>query len=188
MARSRRKDYSNRLRFSRTNYKASCRRENFPSPAACRTKAVNKHLGSKHKPRPASFLYFSHFNPNFVPLRIGVLTGIHIESDNLESVFSIDCNCIFIAGLVFQERSFVRRKLLPHRKLHSSAAFRRLCCAHFPKQRFKPALTYPISVTALSPFEYTGAVSELFSAISRPLRFGVVRSAADCINDSGGVL
>lgn len=91
MARSRRKDYSNRLRFSRTNYKASCRRENFPSPAACRTKAVNKHLGSKHKPRPASFLYFSHFNPNFVPLRIGVLTGIHIESDNLESVFSIDC-------------------------------------------------------------------------------------------------
>ena len=94
----------------------------------------------------------------------------------------------FHCRTVFQERSFVRRKLLPHRKLHSSAAFRRLCCAHFPKQRFKPALTYPISVTALSPFEYTGAVSELFSAISRPLRFRVVRSAADCINDSGGIL
>ena len=184
MARSRRKDYSNRLSFSRTNYKASCRREIFLSPAACRTKAVNKHLGSKHKPQPASFLYFSHFNPNFVPLRIGVLIGIQIESDNLESVFSIECHC----RTVFQERSFVRRKILPHRKLHSSAAFRRLCCAHFPKQRFKPVLTYPISVTALSPFEYTGAVSELFSAISRPLRFRVVRSAADCINDSGGVL
>lgn len=102
MARSRRKDYSNRLRFSRTNYKASCRREIFLSPAACRIKSGNKHLGSKHKPQPASFLYFSHFNPNFVPLRIGVLTGIHIESDNLESVFSIDCNCIFIAGLCFK--------------------------------------------------------------------------------------
>lgn len=102
MARSRRKDYSNRLRFSRTNYKASCRREIFLSPAACRIKSVNKHLGSKHKPQPASFLYISHFNPNFVPLRIGVLIGIQIESDNLESVFSIDCNCIFIAGLYFK--------------------------------------------------------------------------------------
>lgn len=96
------KDYSNRLRFSRTNYKASCRREIFLSPAACRTKAVNKHLGFKHKPQPASFLYFSHFNPNFVPLRIGVLIGIQIESDNLESVLPIECNCIFIAGLCFQ--------------------------------------------------------------------------------------
>lgn len=102
MARSRRKDYSNRLRFSRTNYKMSCRREIFLSPAACRIKSVNKHLVSKHKPQPASFLYFSHFNPNFVPLRIGVRAGIHIESDNLESVFSIDCNCIFIAGLYFK--------------------------------------------------------------------------------------
>lgn len=102
MARSRRKDYSNRLRFSRTNYKASCRREIFSSPAACRTKAVNKHLGFKHKPQPASFLYFSHFNPNFVPLRIGVLIGIQIESDNLKSVLSIDRNCIFIAGLCFK--------------------------------------------------------------------------------------
>ena len=180
MARSRRKNYSNRLRFSQINYKMSCRRENFLSPAACRIKSVNKHLGSKHKPQPASFLYFSHFNPNFVPLRIGVRAGIHIESDRMQLHF----HC----RTVFQERSFVRRKLLPHRKLHSSAAFPCLCCAHFPKQRFKPVLTYPISVTALSPFEYTGAVSELFSAISRPLRFRVVRSAADCINDSGGVL
>ena len=56
----------------------------------------------KHKPQPASFLYFSHFNPNFVPLRIGVRAGIQIESDNLESVFSIECNCIFIAGLCFK--------------------------------------------------------------------------------------
>lgn len=102
MARSRRKDYSNRLRFSRTNYKVSCRREIFLSPAACRIKSVNKHLGFKHKPQPASFLYFSHFNPNFVPLRFGVRVGIQIESDNLESVFSIDCNCIFIAGLRFK--------------------------------------------------------------------------------------
>lgn len=166
----------------------SCRRENFFIAGSLPNESLQQAFCFKHKPQPESFLYFSHFNPNFVPLRIGVLIGIQIESDTLESVFSIECNCIFIAGLCFKNAhscagSFCRiGNCIPQQRSQ------RLCCAHFPKQRFKPALTYPISVTALSVFEYTGAVSELFSAISRPLRFGVVRSAADCINDSGGVL
>lgn len=101
MARSRRKDYSNRLRFSRTNYKASCRREIFFA-GSLPNESRQQTFCFKHKPQPASFLYFSHFNPNFVPLRIGVLIGIQIESDNLESVLSIECNCIFIAGLFFR--------------------------------------------------------------------------------------
>ena len=102
MARSRRKDYSNRLRFSRTNYKASCRRENFFIAGSLPNKIRQQTFCFKHKPQPESFLYFSHFNPNLVPLRIGVLTGIQIESDNLESILSAECNCIFIAGLCFK--------------------------------------------------------------------------------------
>lgn len=165
----------------------SCRRENFPSPAACRTKAFNKLFVSNTN------LNRNHFCIFPISIRISCRSGSVFEQEYksnpiISNPFFDRMKLHFHCRTVFQERSFVRRKLLPHRKLHSSAAFRRLCCAHFPKQRFKPALTYPISVTALSPFEYTGAVSELFSAISRPLRFGVVRSAADCINDSGGVL
>mgnify|MGYP000366275036 CR=1 FL=1 len=103
MARSRRKDYSNRLRFSRTNYKAAFKAESrLKISGSLPNESRQQTFCFKHKPQPESFLYFSNFNPNLVPLRIGVLTGIQIESDNLESVFSIECNCIFIAGLYFK--------------------------------------------------------------------------------------
>lgn len=75
MARSRRKDYSNRLRFSRTNYKASCRREIFSSPAACRTKAFNKHFVSNINLNRHHFCIFP------ISIRISCRSGLVFEQE-----------------------------------------------------------------------------------------------------------